>query len=141
MVHLNVVVDTNVFVAAGFSRDSHSAQILTQIRQGNLSMIWHPQTREETEYILRKIPPLSWEPIADLFQPESCYVQALDSQRFRQIPDEADRKFVALSVATGATLLTLDRGILNNRDHVTSAILRPDEFLQIHPLVPLDGGI
>ena len=143
LTHPKVIIDTNVFVAAGFSRRSPSAEILHQIRAGALCMIWHEQTCAETEYILRKIPPLSWEIVQDLFRPEDRYPEDLDSASFSQIPDTEDRKFVALSAATGAVLITQDRGILSNRDRVPAIILRPSEFLepdpiQRHPL--LDKG-
>lgn len=131
MILPQVIIDTNVFVAAGFSRRSHSAQILEQIRAGSLHMIWHDQTREETEYIVRKIPPLSWEQVQDLFQSAGRYTQALDSSAYPQIPDSEDRKFVALSVATAAILITMDRGILSNRHLVPAQILRPSEFLEL----------
>lgn len=97
-------------------------------------MIWHEQTREETEYILRKIPPLSWEIVQDLFRPEDRYPEDLDSASFPQIPDAEDRKFVALSAATGAVLITQDRGILSNRHRVPALILRPSEFMEQDPI-------
>jgi predicted nucleic acid-binding protein len=51
----SVVVDTNVFVAAGFNAASDAARVLASVRAGTLRMVWDDATRRETEYILGKI--------------------------------------------------------------------------------------
>jgi predicted nucleic acid-binding protein len=65
-----IVIDTNVFVAASFNPRSASARILAGIREGRFQLIWNKPTQRETEMILRRIPRLDWERVADLFQPE-----------------------------------------------------------------------
>jgi predicted nucleic acid-binding protein len=124
-----VILDTNVLVASGFNPKSHSAQIVEQVRCGLLRMTWAEQTREEAELIIRKIPPLSWVAIAELFRPENCYCGPLFPERFQQIPDKADIKFAALSDATGTPLITMDKGILSVRDTLAVPVLMPFEFL------------
>ena len=42
-----VVLDTNVFVAAGFNPGSHSARLVEAVRDRRLRMIWDEATREE----------------------------------------------------------------------------------------------
>ena len=42
-----VVLDTNVFVAAGFNRGSHSAWLVEAVRDGRLRMVWDNATRAE----------------------------------------------------------------------------------------------
>ena len=54
-----IVIDTNVFVAAGFNPRSASARILTGIREGRFRLMWNEPTRRETEMILRRIPRLN----------------------------------------------------------------------------------
>ena len=63
-----IVIDTNVFVAAGFNPRSAAARILAGVREGRFKPIWNEPTRRETEMILRRIPHLDWERVADLFQ-------------------------------------------------------------------------
>src|SRR2546428_2496118 len=53
-----VVLDTNVFVAAGFNRRSASAKIVDAVRQGRLRVGWNDATRREIERIMKQIPPL-----------------------------------------------------------------------------------
>ena len=62
-----VVIDTNVFVAAGFNAKSASARILAAIREGRFQLIWNEPTRRETEFVLRRIPTLRWDKFADSF--------------------------------------------------------------------------
>ena len=45
----DVVIDTNVFVAAGFNPQSASARILEGIREARFRLIWNEPTRRETE--------------------------------------------------------------------------------------------
>jgi predicted nucleic acid-binding protein len=62
-----VVIDTNVFVAAGFNSRSAAARILAAVREGHLELVWNKPTRRETETILRRIPGLDWARVVDLF--------------------------------------------------------------------------
>ncbi len=123
-----VILDTNVFVAAGFNRRSASASILEQVRLGRIRMIWNSQTRQETQYIIDKIPPLSWSSVAELFRNEDCHHGQIAHDDFDFIPDPDDRKFAALSEVTGAVLLTNDDDLLSNRDHARLEILTPGEY-------------
>src|SRR3954468_18645034 len=91
-----VVLDTNVFVAAGFNPKSASARILAAVRAGRLRLIWNEPTRRETEMILRRIPRLDWEKVADLFQPEGEFTGPVTPEAFAFITDPDDRKFAAL---------------------------------------------
>jgi predicted nucleic acid-binding protein len=56
-----VVIDTNVFVAAGFNAKSASARILAALRERRFQLVWNEPTRRETEFVLRRIPPLRWD--------------------------------------------------------------------------------
>lgn len=123
-----VVLDTNVFVAAGFNRRSSSARILEQVRAGQLRMLWNEHTQRETRYILQKIPPLSWEDVADLFRPEDRYEADLDADAFAEIVDPEDRKFAALSATSEAVLITADDHLLSQRHQARVEILTPSEF-------------
>lgn len=71
MSNSTVVLDTNVFVAAGFYAQSHSARLIERVRRGQLRMVWTESTRAETRYVLEKIPPLDWDALADLFRDEN----------------------------------------------------------------------
>jgi predicted nucleic acid-binding protein len=97
----DVVIDTNVFVAAGFNSKSAAARVFEGVREGRFRLIWNEPTRRETEIIVRRIPRLDWASIADLFQPEAEFARQVDLEAFTAISDPDDRKFVALSAAGG----------------------------------------
>jgi uncharacterized protein len=121
-----IVVDTNVFVAAGFNPRSAAARILSAVREGGLQLIWNEPTRRETELILRQIPRLDWESVADLFRPETEFLGPVDPESFVFVPDPQDRKFAALSVASQTPLVTNDHHLLS---HIGIDALTPRAFL------------
>jgi uncharacterized protein len=124
-----VVIDTNVFVAAGFNPRSAPARILEGVREGRFRLIWNEPTRRETEMILRRIPRLDWESVADLFRPEGKFSGAADPQAFGLIEDPDDRKFAALSAAANAPLVTSDKRVLAQRIVVGVDAVTPGAFL------------
>ena len=104
---LTAIYDTNVFVAAGFKRRGASARLIQAARDGRVRMIWCQATRAETERILTKIPPLSWEAVADVFRAEAEAPNP-DPATADFVTDPEDRKFAALSLATGAPIISAD---------------------------------
>ena len=124
-----IVLDTNVFVAAGFNRKSASARILGAVRDGRFRLIWDEPTRRETETILRRIPRLDWDSVADLFRPEGQFTGPVDPGAFRLIQDPDDRKFAALSAAANKPLITNDYDVLVHRNTVGIEVLTPRDFL------------
>lgn len=124
-----VVLDTNIFVAAGFNANSSSAQLIEAVRSGHLQLVWNDQTYQETQHILSKIPPLRWQNFAKLFREPNRFGDQTDPEAFKHVPDPADRKFAALAAATGAILITLDTDLLSSREQAPVRILRPSEFL------------
>ena len=124
-----VVIDTNVFVAAGFNPRSAAARILDRVRDGRLQLVWNRPTRDETEMILRRIPRLDWGQFAELFQPEAEYSGAVDPDAFARIADPDDRKFAALSAAAIVPLVTNDNHLLAHRNTIGIDIITPHAFL------------
>jgi predicted nucleic acid-binding protein len=122
------VIDTNVFVAAGFNPGSDAARVQAAVRAGTLRLVWDDATRRETEYILGNIPPLAGIDPSELFRPEGRYDGPTHPDQFDFIPDPADRKFAALAAAAGAVLLTNDRHLLNGRPHSGMVVLTPGKF-------------
>lgn len=130
-----VVIDTNIFVAAGFRPKSDSGRILQQVRNGSLRLIWNQEIYRETQRILQKIPPLSWTSVANLFQEENHYRELTHPENFDHVPDPEDRKFAALAAQVGVVLISLDQHLLMGREQSPVPILTPSEFvLQYLPM-------
>jgi predicted nucleic acid-binding protein len=123
------VVDTNVFVAAGFNPRSAAARIIAGIREGRFRLIWDEPTRRETEMILRRIPRLDWHTVADLFRPEGEFTGPVDPDAFAVVPDPDDRKFAALSAAANVPLVTNDNHLLGPASTSGVAVVTPRDFL------------
>lgn len=127
-----VVLDTNVFVGAGFNPGSASAEMIEAVRAGELRMAWSEATRAETQRVVEKIPPLArdgaWARFEEAFREEGRVEVTLDEARFSEVPDPADRKFAALAAQAGAILVSSDRHLL---DHVPA--LAPPLALEVRP--------
>ena len=124
-----VVIDTNVFVAAGFNARSASERILAAIRARRFQLVWNEPTRRETELILRRIPLLGWDKFGDLFWPEGEFTGRVDPHDFGFIEDPDDRKFAALSAAAKVPLVTNDHHLLTHRNRIGLDVLTPGAFL------------
>ena len=125
-----VVLDTNVFVAAGFNPRSASARIVDAVKHGQVRMVWNDATRREIERIMQQIPPLRTQAVADLFRPADRFTAATHPEQFTDIPDPDDRKFAALAHAAGAVLISNDEHLLGQRDHSDLTVLTPGAFWQ-----------
>jgi predicted nucleic acid-binding protein len=137
-----VVVDTNVFVAAGFRRGGAAAQLLAGIRRGAVRLVWDDATRDETRRIVRRIPPLAgwWDALAPLFRPEDRHAGAIDPAAFAMVADPDDRKFAALAAAAGATLVTLDAHLHAARAAGLVALASPRALVRRLADPPLAGA-
>jgi predicted nucleic acid-binding protein len=109
-----IVIDTNVFVAAGFNPRSASARVLAGVQDERFHLIWNQPTRREIEMILRRIRRLDWEEVANLFQPEGEFTGPVDPSAFVLVRDRDDRKFAALSAAAKRPLVTNDNFLLTD---------------------------
>jgi predicted nucleic acid-binding protein len=123
-----IVLDTNVFVAAGFNPRSHAAGLLAAVRGGALILAWHAETRAETLHVLSRIPPLRKLDVAELFRPDAEYTALLDLTPYGCIPDPADRVFAALAEAACAALVTNDAHLLDHRHALRVPVLPPRVF-------------
>jgi predicted nucleic acid-binding protein len=124
----DVILDTNVFVAAGFNKRSASANLLDRVRSGELRMIWNKATRAEIEHILGQIPGLSRRDAKKLFRREGHFRGRTHPHRFRYVPDPADRKFAALADASKTPLVSSDDDLLAGRRRARIPIQTPVEF-------------
>lgn len=96
-----IVLDTNIFVAAGFDRESHSSRILRGLEEGRF---------------------------APLFRPDGEHRGPTDPERFDHVEDPDDRKFASLAARAGAVLVTNDDHLLAHRGRRDPRTETPAEF-------------
>jgi len=85
--------------------------------------------REARHLLLRRIPRLDWERVADLFRPEGEFTGPVDPDAFVLVRDPDDRKFAAPSAAAKRRLVTNDNHLLANRNIIGIDLLTPRAFL------------
>lgn len=125
---MKAILDTNVFVGAGFNPRSASAKLIHAASTGAIILVWDAATQDETRRILTRIPRLSWEAAADAFLPENEWTGGTDLAAAAFVEDPEDRKFAALSLATRATLVSSDSDLLDHRDLLD--VMPPTEILR-----------
>jgi uncharacterized protein len=130
-----VVLDTNVFVAAGFNPQSASARIVAAVKRGQIRMVWNDATRREIERIMHRIPPLRAHAMAEYFRPADRVTATIHPEWFAAIPDPDDRKFAALAYAAGAILISNDAHLLHYQGSLEVTVYPPGVFWksQQHP--------
>jgi len=92
-------------------------------------LIWNQSTRREIEMILRRIPRLNWEEVANLFQRAGEFTGPVDPSTFVLVRDRNDRKFAALSAAAKRPLITNDNYLLRDLSIIGIDALTPRAFL------------
>lgn len=126
--HQPVVIDTNVFVGAGFEPDSASGEVVQAVRDGRLRMPWTDATRGEVRTILKRIPPLSWSDVEGLFRDEDRVADAPDEGGLGWVEDADDRKFAALARDQDAVLVTNDDDLLGRRSEASFTVFTTGEY-------------
>jgi uncharacterized protein len=126
-----LILDTNIWVGAGFSSGSASAELVRALKDGRLTLVWDEPTRRETQHILRKIPPLRWSRFENLFEAENEFTGPTHPADFGIVRDPDDRKFAALAVASGAVLVTNDDDLLSVSASIPADIRRPTQALEL----------
>ena len=127
---INVILDTNVFVAAGFRPTSASARLIALARDGLILLVWDRPTRAETRRILEKIPRLSWGAVEELFTDEGEFRGGTRPADFELVRDAEDRKFAALAAATGVVVVSSDEDLLEHRGSDAFAVRTPGEMVR-----------
>lgn len=125
-----VILDTNVFVAAGFNADSASRRIINMIADDNLILVWNDQTRHETLTVVNSIPPLHDHDFAPLFTERGRFDGPTHPDDFQAVEDPTDRKFAALAHAADVVLVSADGDLLGPRAELPITVLRPSEFVE-----------
>ncbi len=125
-----LVLDTNVLIAAAFRPGSESGAVVDGVRAGRLRLVWDEPTRRETEALFRKIPPISWRSVADLYREADRFDGPVDPSAFGTVPDPEDRKFAALAAAAGALLVSLDAHLLDAALGGRPEVVRPGAVIE-----------
>ena len=126
----SVVIDTNVLIAAAFKPASDSARLIGAVRDRRVRLVWNGETLAETRTLMRRIPPVSFEAVEDLFEDSHRAEDGLDTSGFCSVSDPDDRKFAALAAFSGATLVSLDAHLLEAARRGDYLACTPSAFLR-----------
>jgi putative PIN family toxin of toxin-antitoxin system len=125
---MKVVLDTNLFVASYWNKKSSSRKIFDLARKNAFDVIWSKETREEAEFILKKIKVGEdfLELVGSVFKNEK---EVFPKEKISLVKDYADNRLLEASKAGNAGyLVTADRGLLDLKIFENTKIVKPHEF-------------
>ena len=125
-----LVLDTNVLIAAAFRPGSESGAVVAGVRAGRWRLVWDEPTRRETEALFRKIPPISWTAVEDLYREQDRFEGAVDPEAFGAVQDPEDLKLAALAAAAAAILVSLDAHLLDAGLGGSPEVVRPGAVIE-----------
>ncbi|MBD3282191.1 MAG: putative toxin-antitoxin system toxin component, PIN family [Candidatus Portnoybacteria bacterium] len=113
---INVVIDTNLLVAAFFNKRSSSYRILKLVEEGKINFSWNEKIKKEAEKILGNI----WKSVKSKVDKEKFLNNIFKKEnKITGVPrvniikeDPSDNKFLGCALKSGAAL------IVSNDEHL-----------------------
>lgn len=128
-----IVIDTNLFIAAYWNRDSASAQILIAVYEGKIPFSYSQAIKKEVFYILSKIRPSK--KYIDFVTAVFDKGRLIKPQKHVSIikDDPQDDKYFDCAIYGKAKyIISNDKHILNVTAYPTIQKIRPAEFMKIN---------
>jgi hypothetical protein len=127
---MKIVVDTNLFVAGYFNKESASAKILKMIKESKIQILWTEKIKKEVEKVIRDIK------AGERFQKEIKKIFREENKvkpkfRIREIKgDPEDNKFLeAAYFGKAEAIISNDQHLLNLKEFQNIPIFTPKNFL------------
>ena len=123
------MLDTNVFVGAGFRPASASGRLVAAARAGRLAVVWTAATRDEAERVVGQIPPLGAFDWSAIFRPDGEHTAPLDLAPFEHVAGHLDQTLAALALAASVPLVTADGPLVAGAEQSGVLVYRPAQAL------------
>ena len=126
---MKIVVDTNLFVAQRFNRESASAKILKLAKENKIQILWTDKIRKEVERILKNIKAKkSLKEISTIFKEKNRVFVKKKIKEIKEDPE--DNKFLEAAFWGGAKLIvSSDTHLLKLKKFQEIPILTPKNAL------------
>ena len=124
-----VVLDTNVLVAAAYNPNSASRRLVEACLRGDLTAVLSPALRNEYDFILGRA--VRGQPYRERLQRLlETAAEVVPGATPRVVPDDPDDdKLVAVALAAEAVLVTNDAHLLAVDGHAGLRVVRPADIL------------
>ncbi len=111
---MKIVIDTNLFVAGYFNKDSASAKILKMIKRGKIQALWTEEIKKEVERIIKNIKARKkfQKEVKEIFREENKVEPRFKIKEIKEDPD--DNKFLECAYFGKA------QAIVSNDKHLLS---------------------
>ena len=128
---MKIVIDTNLFVAGYFNKDSASAKILKMVKERKLQMLWTEEIKEEVERIIENIKAKKkfQREIQKIFREENKVEPRFRIKEIKEDPE--DNKFLECAYFGKAeVIISSDRHLLSLGEFQGTPIYTPKTFIE-----------
>jgi len=128
---VNVVLDTNLIIAAYYNRRSASAKILDLARNGKINVLWSEKVFEEAKFILDKIKAgLDFRKSLLSIYKESRKVIKPERDITVISDDPSDNKLIGCAVKGASYIISNDHHLLDLGEYRGIKMVKPESFLR-----------
>jgi len=127
---MKIVIDTNLFVAGYFNKDSASAKILEMAKRGKIQVLWTEEIRKEVERIIKNIKAKKkfQKEIQKIFKEENKIEPRFKIKEIKEDPE--DNKFLECAYFGEAqVIVSSDRHLLSLEHFRGIPIYTPKTFV------------
>ena len=129
---MKIVIDTNLFVAGYFNKDSASAKILRMARRNEVQILWTESIKKEVERIIQNIKARKkfQKEVQEIFKEENKVEPRFKIKEIKEDPD--DNKFLECAYFGKAqAIVSNDRHLLSLKQFQGIPIYTPKTFVEL----------
>jgi len=129
---MKIVIDTNLFVAGYFNKDSASAKILRMARRNEIQILWTESIKKEVERIIQNIKARKkfQKEVQEIFKEENKVEPRFKIKEIKEDPD--DNKFLECAYFGKAqAIVSNDRHLLSLKQFQGIPIYTPKTFVEL----------
>jgi len=129
---MKIVIDTNLFVAGYFNKDSASAKILRMARRNEIQILWTESIKKEVERIIQNIKARKkfQKEVQEIFKEENKVEPRFKIKEIKEDPE--DDKFLECAYFGEAkAIISNDKHLLSLGSFQRIPIFTPKTFLSL----------
>jgi len=129
---MKIVIDTNLFVAGYFNKDSASAKILRMARRNEVQILWTESIKKEVERIIQNIKARKkfQKEVQEIFKEENKVEPRFKIKEIKEDPED-DKFLESAYFGKAQAIVSNDRHLLSLKQFQGIPIYTPKTFVEL----------
>jgi len=129
---MKIVIDTNLFVAGYFNKDSASAKILRMARRNEIQILWTESIKKEVERIIQNIKARKkfQKEVQEIFKEENKVEPRFKIKEIKEDPED-DKFLESAYFGKAQAIVSNDRHLLSLKQFQGIPIYTPKTFVEL----------